>query len=193
MRRKRGRRAAGPVPSLTEMADEPQDLPAQDPQAPLRRIPGELDELDSGIVRELQEDGRRSYREIARKLGVAEGTVRWRARRLTDSGVVRVVAIPDPFRLGYRVLAFVLIQVEPGRQRHVIEALTTFPEATYVSSLTGRADIYMQIVCRDHDHLFELLSDRIPAIGGITGAETFTELKMYKLSYVYPGLAGEPG
>jgi len=176
------------------MADQPPaQEPSEDPEAPVRRMPSELDELDNAIVRELQEDGRRSYREIARKLGVAEGTVRWRARRLTESGMLRVVAIPDPFRLGYRVLAFVLISVEPGRQLPVIDALTTFPEAMYVSSLTGRADIYVQIVCRDHDHLFELLSERIPAIGGVTATETFTEHKIYKLSYVYPGLPGEPG
>ena len=163
------------------------ESPRPDPPPP-STPEADLDPLDQGIVHELQEDGRRSYREIARKLGVPEGTVRFRARRMMSEGLLRVVAIPDPFRLGYRVLAFVLLNVEPGRQRQVIDALVRLSEVTYVSSLAGRVDVYMQVVCRDHDHLFELLSDVIPAIGGVTAAETFTELRMHKVSYVYPEL-----
>ena len=123
-----------------------------------------------------------------RSQSVAEGTVRWRARRMMNEGLLRIVAIPDPFRLGYRVLAFIHVKVEPGRQRQVIDALVGWPEVTYVSSLAGAADIHTQVVCRDHDHLFELLSDRIPAIGGVVDTETFTELRMHKVSYVYPEL-----
>lgn len=150
-----------------------------------------LDDLDVEIIRHLQEDGRRSYREIGRALEVSEATIRWRARRLLDSRALRIVAIADPFRIGYRVLAFVLIGVEPGRQSEAIRALVAFPEITYVSACTGRYDIYVQLVCRDHDHLFEVLSERIPQIGGVTRTETFTELSWYKISYRYP-LAAHP-
>jgi Lrp/AsnC family transcriptional regulator, regulator for asnA, asnC and gidA len=145
-----------------------------------------LDTLDREIIRHLQDDGRRAYREIGRALAVSEGTIRWRVRRLIDSQALRVVAIADPFRLGYRVLAFVLISVESGAHANVIEALVAFPEVTYVSACAGRYDVYIQVVCRDNDHLFELLTERVPAIGGITRTETFTEFKMYKVSYRYP-------
>jgi Lrp/AsnC family transcriptional regulator for asnA, asnC and gidA len=147
---------------------------------------GALDDLDRRIIGHLQQDGRRPYREIGRALGVSEGTIRWRVRRLLDTQALRIVAIADPFRLGYRVLAFVLISVDSGAHASVIEALVDFPEVTYVSACAGRFDIYIQVVCRDNDHLFELLSDRIPAIGGVTRTETFTEFKMYKVSYYYP-------
>jgi Lrp/AsnC family transcriptional regulator, regulator for asnA, asnC and gidA len=176
-----GRPAA---PTLGAVADSPTPDSPSPPPTP----ESDLDALDNAIVHELQEDGRRSYREIARNLDVPEGTVRFRARRLMNDGVLRIVAIPDPFRLGYRVLAFLLLKVEPGRQRGVIDELVRFAEVTYVSSLAGRVDIYMQVVCRDHDHLFELLSDRIPGIGGILSVETFTELRMHKVSYIYPEL-----
>jgi Lrp/AsnC family transcriptional regulator for asnA, asnC and gidA len=145
-----------------------------------------LDGLDSKIINLLQQDGRMPYREIARQLGVSEGTIRFRANRLFQSGALTVIAIPDPFRLGYRILAFALLKVVPERQEHVINTLTTWDEVTYVSSCTGRADIYMQIVCRDHVQLWELLYPRIPAIGGGKETETFMELKMHKVSYTYP-------
>jgi len=145
-----------------------------------------LDSLDSRIIELLQQDGRMPYREIARKLGVSEGTIRFRANRMFQSGALTVIAIADPFRLGYRILAFTLLKVAPERQEHVIKTLTAWDEVTYVSSCTGRADIYMQIVCRDHDHLWELLYKRVPEIGGVKETETFMELKMHKVSYTYP-------
>ncbi len=157
---------------------------------PSRRHPATLtlDELDRGIIACLQEDGRRPYREIGRELGVSEGTIRSRMRRLVDAEALRVVAIADPFHLGYRVLAFVLVSVETGANERVIGALVELAEVTYVSACTGRFDIYIQVVCRDHDHLYELLAETIPAIGGVVRTETFTELKMYKVSYRYPAL-----
>lgn len=151
-----------------------------------------LDAVDEAIVRHLQDDGRRPFREIARSLGVSEATVRARVRRLTDADALRIVAIADPFRLGFRVLAFVLLKLEPGRRRQVIETLTPWPEVTYISSLTGRADLYIQIVCHSHEDLWELLSERLPAIPGIEGTETFMELKMHKIAYRYPPADGVP-
>jgi Lrp/AsnC family transcriptional regulator, regulator for asnA, asnC and gidA len=155
---------------------------------PVAQLPGnrQLDEMDRAIIGLLQHDGRLPYREIARQLGVAEGTVRLRANRLTRSGALTIVAIADPFRLGYRVLAFCLLKVLPEKQQLVIDALMGWDEITYISSCTGRADLYAQLVCRDHDHLWELLYQRMPTIGGITEEETFMELKMHKVSYIYP-------
>ena len=159
-----------------------------EPLLPAARLPDSrpLDETDRAIIDLLQHDGRMPYREIARQLGVAEGTVRLRASRLMRSGALTIVAIADPFRLGYRVLAFTLLNVIPDRQQAVIDALASWDEITYISSCTGRADLYAQLVCRDHDHLWELLYERMPAIGGIATSETFMELKMHKVSYIYP-------
>jgi len=85
-----------------------------------------LDETDRAIIRLLQHDGRLPYREIARQLGVAEGTVRLRANRLTRSGALTIVAIADPFRLGYRVLAFSLLNLLRARQQSIIDALASW-------------------------------------------------------------------
>jgi Lrp/AsnC family transcriptional regulator, regulator for asnA, asnC and gidA len=152
-----------------------------------------LDETDRAIIGLLQADGRMPYREIARQLGVAEGTVRLRANRLMGSGALTIVAIADPFRLGYRVLAFTLLRVAPNRQQAVIDALSSWDEITYISSCTGRADLYAQLVCRDHDHLWDVLYERLPAVGGITSSETFMELKMHKVSYIYPRPSQDQG
>ena len=152
-----------------------------------------LDEVDRAIIEHLQDDGRRPYREIARSLGVSEGTVRWRVRRMIASETLRIVALGDPYALGLQVLAFVLLAVEPGSVERVIEELLPLQEVTYVSACTGRYDVYLQLVCRDQDHLFELLSERIPAAGGIRSMETFMELSIRKVSYKYPRREGREG
>jgi Lrp/AsnC family transcriptional regulator for asnA, asnC and gidA len=147
-----------------------------------------LDETDQEIVRQLQQDGRRSYREMARSLDVSEGTVRWRVKRLQDTGALRIAAIADPFRLGYTVLASMFLRVSPAELERVIETLVGWQEVVYVSSCTGRVDVYIQVVCRSHEDLWELVAQRIPAVGGVLETETLMELKVHKLQYVYPGL-----
>lgn len=145
-----------------------------------------LNAIDSQILSLLQLNGRTPYREIARRLGVSEGTVRGRVNRLQAAGVLTIAAIADPFKLGYSVMAFSLLKVDLGQQQHVIDELSEWDEVTYISSCTGRANLYVQLVCRDHDHLWNILSQRLPAVSGVLDAETFQELKMHKVSYVYP-------
>src|SRR6188472_1896182 len=108
-----------------------------------------LDDIDRAIVRELQEDGRRTFREIGRKLDLSERTIRTRVRRMQDDGVLRILAFADPYRVGDSVLAMVLIRVATGAHDRVVETLTEWPEVSYISSLLGRSDVYVQLVCRD--------------------------------------------
>jgi len=147
---------------------------------------GPLDDVDQGILRLLQTDGRMPLRQIARDLGVSEGTVRFRLRRMEESGALSIVAVADPFRMGYSVLAFCLLRTVPEHHTNVVDTLSEWPETTYVSTCTGEADVYTQLVCVDHDHLWRLLYERIPEIGGVVSTETYMELKMHKVSYGYP-------
>jgi Lrp/AsnC family transcriptional regulator for asnA, asnC and gidA len=149
-----------------------------------------LDRLDRAILRLLQEDGRRPFREIARTVGVSEATVRARFRRLEDSGVLRILAFADPFRLGNAVLALVLLRVETGAHGRVAETLTGWPEVTYVSSLLGRADIYAQVICRDVEALWHLVGERLRGLDGVVDTETMLEMKVHKFTYAFQGVLG---
>jgi Lrp/AsnC family transcriptional regulator for asnA, asnC and gidA len=151
------------------------------------RRPHELDPLDRRIVATLEEDGRAGYREMARSLGVSEGTVRWRVRRLLDSGLMRIVAVINPFRAGYKVVASVFLRVRPADLPRVIDEVVSWPEVLWAASCTGRADLYIHVACREHEDLWEILGSRIPAIEGILETETLMELKLHKMHYVYPG------
>jgi hypothetical protein len=60
-----------------------------------------MDRLDYEILSVLQQDGRRSFTEIGKKLGVSEGTIRKRVMRLVDDGVIRIIGLVDPHLVGF--------------------------------------------------------------------------------------------
>src|SRR6187402_2408538 len=71
-----------------------------------------LDEVSKGIIEQLQEDGRRSYAEIGKAVGLSEAAVRQRVQKLQESGVMQVVAVTDPMQLGFYRQAMVGILAE---------------------------------------------------------------------------------
>jgi Lrp/AsnC family transcriptional regulator for asnA, asnC and gidA len=166
------------------MLPESRGEPSSGAVQPLRQ----LDALDRAIISQLQVDGRRPFRAIARSLNVAEGTVRLRATRLQDEGILRILALADPFRLGFAVQASVLIRVAPAAHGRVAETLADWPEVMYLSSCAGSADLYMHVICKSQDDLWRLLSERLGGVDGVLSSETFMELHVYKARYVYPGL-----
>ena len=148
-----------------------------------------LDEVDEAILRELQVDGRRAYREIARTVGVSEGTVRARVRRLRDAGVLRVLAFVDPSRIGRSVLALVFARIDADRREAVASEVARWSEVTYVSSLLGRADVYLQVIAADNRALWDVVG-RLSALPGVRETETMIEMQVHKFTYRDVGGAG---
>lgn len=141
-----------------------------------------LDAIDEAILRELQVDGRRAYREIARTVGVSEGTVRARVRRLRDAGVLRVLAFVDPSRIGRSVLALVFARIDADRREAVASEVARWSEVTYVSSLLGRADVYLQVIAADNRALWDVVG-RLSALPGVRETETMIEMHVHKFAY----------
>jgi Lrp/AsnC family transcriptional regulator for asnA, asnC and gidA len=155
---------------------------------PAHHSPPQLDDLDRAVLHELQLDGRRSFRDVARTIGASEATVRFRVNRLRENGVLQILGFVDPAALGYGVLSSVFVRVRPSATMAVVETIASWPEAMYVSSTVGRADLFVQIVCADQESLFRLISERIGALDGVEGVETLIELKVHKAQYVYASL-----
>lgn len=144
------------------------------------RMTQNLDATDVGIVSLLQRDGRLPNIEIARQLGVAEGTVRKRLERLLDDGVLRVVGVPDPAKAGYPVETLMGIQVELGRATDVARRLAEMPEVRLVAISTGAYDIFVSAVFASGDQVLEFLTEKVAGIAGVRRTETFHVLKVVK-------------
>ncbi|MBF9152285.1 Lrp/AsnC family transcriptional regulator [Novosphingobium jiangmenense] len=130
--------------------------------------PIELNSLDQRILERLSSDARVSNRELARELGVTEGTIRVRLKRLTDENAIQVVAITNYDHMIDPVVAYLWIELDANYPaRPVIDALVAEPQITYVTSLLGRADLMAITWVRDSSQLVEYLHNRIDTIPGI--------------------------
>jgi Lrp/AsnC family transcriptional regulator for asnA, asnC and gidA len=141
-----------------------------------------LDELSKGIIEQLQEDGRRSYAEIGKAVGLSEAAVRQRVQKLTDAGVMQVVAVTDPMQLGFYRQAMIGIRVT-GDTTRVAAELADITAVDYVVLTAGSFDVLVEVVCESDDDLIELLNHRIRAIEGVQSTETFVYLKLQKQLY----------
>jgi Lrp/AsnC family transcriptional regulator for asnA, asnC and gidA len=141
-----------------------------------------LDDVSKAIIEQLQQDGRRSYAAIGKVVGLSEAAVRQRVQRLTESGVMQVVAVTDPLQLGFARQAMVGIRAK-GELEAVAEALAALEEVDYVVITAGTYDILAEVVAESDDHLLELISSKIRTIDNIESTETFMYLKLQKQTY----------
>jgi len=144
-----------------------------------------IDDLDRSIIRELQSDGRRSLREVARNIGIAEATVRLRLKRLQDEGILQVVAFADPTKLGPSYMALLFLSVEPKRHDEVIRTLGEWTEVSYLSTTLGDTDICAQVVCADQVALWDL-RQKIGAMDGVGAVRILNEVDVHKIRFALP-------
>ncbi len=145
-----------------------------------------LDDLDRSIVTELEADGRRPFRDIARQLGISEATVRARVRRLEEAEVLKIVAFADPLRMGNSVMGLLFVHVEEEYYDKVVEALSGYAEVSYLSSVLGIADLCVQVVVRDQVELGKFIRSKVRVLTGVTDTATYIETEVHKLRFTSP-------
>ncbi len=144
------------------------------------RTTDEVSALDKRIIEHLQQDGRRPFTQIAADLGVSEAAVRARTNRLVERGTLQVVGVTDPLKLGFQQQAMIGIRCESNRLLAVAEAVSTFPEVSYVVVTAGAFDLLIEVVCENNEALLTFLADRLRAVDGVRDTETFVYLRMVK-------------
>jgi Lrp/AsnC family transcriptional regulator for asnA, asnC and gidA len=141
-----------------------------------------LDDVSKLIIEQLQDDGRKSYSEIGKVVGLSEAAVRQRVQKLTERGVMQIVAVTDPVQLGFYTQAMVGIKCS-GDTTETAEALGKMAEVDYVVITAGSFDILVEIVCEDDDSLIKIINSKIRRLAGVTSTETFVYLKLAKQFY----------
>ena len=142
-----------------------------------------MDDLDRKIIELLQINGRASNASIARDVGVSEGTVRRRLRRLVQDEIIRVVAVPDPEKMGLNTVALIGIQADPDKLDDVAARLADLPETQYVSLTTGSFDLFIWVALLSSEELGNFLRHRVGVINGVRRTETFVNLVIVKKGY----------
>lgn len=144
--------------------------------------PTQLDSVSKAIIEQLQSDGRRSYAEIGKAVGLSEAAVRQRVQKLTESGVMQIVAVTDPMQLGFYRQAMIGIRVS-GDTTAVVDRLSQIKAVDYLVLTAGSFDVLAEVVCENDDQLIDLLNKEIRSIPGVQSTETFMYLKLQKQFY----------
>ena len=139
-----------------------------------------LDCLDRNMVALVQQDGRMPSIEMARKLGVTEGTVRKRLERLIADGFVRVTAVADPGLFGYSVHTIIGIQTDPAAAPDVAANLAEMPEVLAVYLTSGSYDVLVEAALPSNEALLSFLSSHLGTVPGVRRSEAYHVLKVLK-------------
>jgi Lrp/AsnC family transcriptional regulator for asnA, asnC and gidA len=143
-----------------------------------------LDLVSKQIIALLQSDGRMSYAAIGKEVGLSEAAVRQRVQKLTESGVINIVAVTDPMQLGFAREAMIAVRAN-GPLEPLAQALAEIPEVDYVVITAGSFDIILELVCESDEHLLTVLSEQIRARDDVAATETFMYLKLVKQTYTW--------
>ncbi|MFN3470403.1 MAG: Lrp/AsnC family transcriptional regulator [Novosphingobium sp.] len=140
----------------------------------------QLDALDQQLIDMLASDARVSNRRIAAELGVTEGTVRGRIKRLQQDGLIAFTAITG-FEMGKRAkLAFINVQVDVHSVRELAQVISDIPGINAVLITMGEFNITAMCLIDELEALVELASDKILSIDGVHHVETSIAVKTVK-------------
>ena len=145
------------------------------------RVTTGLDDTDRAIIELLQADGRMPFTKVAAEVGLTEGAIRQRVQRLTDTGVMQIVAVTDPLSLGMRRVAMIGARVG-GDAEATAASLSKMEEVEYLVATAGRYDLMFEVVADDDTHLMSLLS-ALRGRDDILEAEAFVCLKLFKQTF----------
>ena len=142
-----------------------------------------FDDVDSRILDHLSRDARMSNREIALALGLAEGTVRGRIKRLQANNMIKITAVTRFTGTRQPVMAYIGIRVDLHRIAEVVERIAGLPFIGFAATMLGRYDILAITVVEDGAELVRLVNDEIMSLTGVRHAETTLAVKNLKYDY----------
>ena len=138
-----------------------------------------IDGIDKIILRELISNSRTPINKIALKSGISGAAVHQRIRKLENSGLISGSNIVlNSSILGYTTMAFIGIYLDkPMKNPEAVNRLKKIPEVIECHYTTGNWSILVKILCKNNQHLMNLLNNHIQKIPGISRTETFISLE----------------
>ncbi len=147
------------------------------------RVGDELAPVDKRIIEHLQADGRRPFTQIAADIGVSEAAVRARTNRLIERGILQIVGVTDPLKIGFHQMAMIGVRCDGDKLVSAAEEISALPEVSYAVITAGHYDILVETVCEDNDALLSFLFDRLRHVDGVRETEAFVYLRIVKETY----------
>ena len=138
-----------------------------------------LDGIDKIIIKHLLKEARTPIQILSNACGISGAAIHQRLKKLENSGVVSgSQIILNPKILGFNTVAFIGIYLDKAiRNPEAVRQLKSIPEVIECHYTTGNWSIFVKLLCRDNEHLMQLLNKNIQTINGVSRTETFISLQ----------------
>ena len=142
------------------------------------------DLVDCEIIKLLQKDGRISNTDIAKKMGISEGTVRTRLNRLIKNEIIQIVAVSNPIKLGFKIVGQIRIQIDIGKMEAIFKELKKLKALWFIVQTTGRTTgLEAEFIVKSLDDLNTLIFENINKIDGVIKTDISLILDFIKRRY----------
>jgi Lrp/AsnC family transcriptional regulator for asnA, asnC and gidA len=145
----------------------------------LEKLEG-IDEIDLKIISHLQNDGRMTFKDIAQDIGVAERTIRLRVAQLRENGILSIIGVVNPIKVGLKLIAAIQISVSQNSMEECIKQLNDLDEIRFIALTSGEYHLLIEVVSRSHEELGEFLEKKLNNVTGIRKTNIIMELKIVK-------------
>ncbi|MBW8359852.1 MAG: Lrp/AsnC ligand binding domain-containing protein [Weeksellaceae bacterium] len=137
-----------------------------------------LDSIDKQIIHMLMDNAKTSLAHIAKNVGISTTAVHQRIKKLEQAGVIEnSISFLNVRKIGYKVVAYIGVFLEqPSHYPDAVKALKEVKEVVEAHYTTGNYTIFLKVLCRDNDHLMEILN-KLQKLKGVTRTETFISLE----------------
>jgi len=142
-----------------------------------------IDAIDCRMIELLQKDGRISNTDIAKKIGISEGTVRTRLNRLIKEQYIQIVAVSNPMKLGFDIVGNIRIHIDIKKMKAAIRELEKLNELWFLVHTTDGTCVDAEFIVKSLEDLNTLIFVKINSIDGIIRAETSIFMQYIKRRY----------
>ena len=139
-----------------------------------------IDGIDKIVLKALVKNARISIMEISKLVGISGAAVHQRLKKLENSDLIKGSQININTKiLGYKTMAFIGIYLDKAiiNNPDAVKNLKLIPEVIECHYTTGDWSIFIKILCKDNQHLMNILNDKIQAINGVSRTETYISLE----------------
>ncbi|MBW7477281.1 Lrp/AsnC family transcriptional regulator [Paenibacillus oenotherae] len=149
---------------------------------PINDIPPVLiDEVDRKIIAALNKNGRISYTDLAKEIGLSRVAVQARINALMETGVIeRFTAVINPEKIGIHVSAFFNVEVEPKCLQAVADRLSEEPVVTSLYHMTGPSKLHMHGLFMNNQEMENFMKEKLYPLPGIMSVDCQVLITRYK-------------
>ena len=139
-----------------------------------------MDVIDQNIIRLLEDDAHKTSGEIAKHINVSSATIRRRLKKLIDSHTLRLVATVDPEKIGFPLIAGMVLQVDPKDLDRTLDFLASKPEVRWLGATTGNYNIVGLARFASTDAFFSFIKDNVSTLDKVKVIQTFVCINIRK-------------